>query len=194
MGRPDVLVNSAGILHESRFEDESLAVFREIMDVNFFGTVHCVQAVLPFFGERGGGRIVNVCSVAGLMTAYGYSAYCASKHAVAGLTHALRQELRPRGVQVHLVCPGEFESPMVDKLNAYRSPENRAHAQMIPVLSAAAVADAVMKGLERGRYMIVPGAATRLVERLNRYWPGAARAFTDLRLSAVRRKSSGRRA
>jgi 3-dehydrosphinganine reductase len=191
VGPPDVLVNCAGILHEATFADEDPQTFRAIMDINFFGTVHCVRAVLPFFRERRAGRIVNVSSMAGRMGTYGYSAYCASKHAVVGLTESLRLELRPLGVRLHLVCPGEFDSPMVDAVNAYRSAANRALVQTMPTLPAAAVADAVMAGVRRGRYLIVPGAMTRAVDGLNRFAPGLTRAFSDLTLARIQRKSGG---
>lgn len=187
IGPPDILINSAGVLYEGYFEKQTLKVFRELMEINFFGTVHCLKAVLPHFQEKGGGRIVNISSLAGLMGVFGYSAYCASKHAVAGLTHSLRHELKPQNIRFHLVCPGEFASPMVDKVNAYRSQENRAMVHTVPVLTASEVAEAVIKGVERDKYLIIPGAATRLVERLNRWLPGFSRSFTDWRLKKVYR-------
>jgi 3-dehydrosphinganine reductase len=187
IGPPDILINSAGVLYEGYFEKQTLKVFRELMEINFFGTLHCIRAVLPDFRKKGGGRIVNICSMAGLMGIFGYSAYCASKHAVAGLTHSLRNELKPQNIRFHLVCPGEFESPMVEKVNAYRSPENRSLVHTIPVLKASDVAEAVIKGVERGDYLIIPGATARLLERLNRWRPGFSRFFTDWRLKKVYR-------
>ena len=187
IGPPDILINSAGVLYEGYFEKQTLKVFRELMEINFFGTVHCIRAVLPDFRQKGGGRIVNICSMAGLMGIFGYSAYCASKHAVAGLTHSLRHELKPQNIRFHLVCPGEFASPMVDKVNAYRSPENRALVHTVPVLTASEVAEVVLKGMERDEYLIIPGAAARLVERLGRWLPGISRSFTDWRLKKVYR-------
>lgn len=187
IGFPDMLINSAGVLYEGYFERQTLKIFRELMEINFFGTVHCIRAVLPYFRRKGGGRIVNVCSLAGLMGIFGYSAYCASKHAVAGLTHSLRHELKPQNIRFHLVCPGEFASPMVDKVNTYRSPENRAMVHTVPVLTASEVAEAVIKGVERDDYLIIPGTAPRLVERLGRWLPGFSRSFTDWRLKKVYR-------
>jgi len=74
---------------------------------------------------------------------------------------------------------------MVDKVNAYRSQGNRAMVHTVPVLTASEVAEAAIKGVEREEYLIIPGAATRLVERLNRWWPGFTRSFTDWRLKKV---------
>jgi 3-dehydrosphinganine reductase len=156
------------------------------MDVNFFGTLHCIQAALPGFEARGAGWIVNISSMAGLSTGYGYSAYCASKHAVMGLSGALRQELKLLGIRVQVVCPGEFESPMVDALNQDRSAENRAVTHTLPVMSLDAVADEVLDGMQKGTYCIVPSAALRAFERLNRVAPGLTRAVTDWRLARLR--------
>jgi NAD(P)-dependent dehydrogenase (short-subunit alcohol dehydrogenase family) len=81
--------------------------------VNLDGTFHCTQAALPDMLAAGWGRIVNVASTAGL-TGYGYiAAYCASKHAVIGLTRALAVEVATKGITVNAVCPGYTDTEMV---------------------------------------------------------------------------------
>lgn len=181
-GAIHILINSAGILRESYFERQSLETFHEVMDINFFGTLYCIKAVLPFFKEKNGGRIINISSVAGLMGVFGYSAYCASKHAIAGLTSSLRSEFRPQNIHFHIVCPPEFTSPMVDELNRNRTPENRALAQTIPVMTSGAVADAIIKGIEKNRYEIIPGLPARVLTRLDRWFPSIGRMIVDLRV------------
>jgi len=193
MGIPYMLINSAGIITESRFEEQSLDKFHEIMDTNFFGTLHCIKAVLPYFKQKGKGRVVNICSMAGLMGVYGYSAYCSSKHAVAGLTHTLRCELRPHKIRFHLVCPPEFDSPMVDALNKCRSHENRLLAQTIPVLSAEQVAEETLLGIEKGRYEIIPGKATRIVRILDRLVPRLSRSVVDIRVKKAYQGSKNKK-
>jgi 3-dehydrosphinganine reductase len=194
IGAPDILINSAGILHEGYFEKQSNDKFREIMDINFFGTLNCVRAVLPHMKKKGGGRIVNISSMAGLMGAFGYSAYCSSKYALVGLTDTLRHELKPMNIKVQLACPGEFESPMVDALNTYRTGENRVLVHTLPVLDAETVADVIISGIERDKYMIIPGFVARVIERVNRHFPGLARAIADYRLKKVYRGPDGRNA
>lgn len=184
-GEPDILINSAGILREGYFENQHVDTFREIMDINFFGTLHCIRAVLPFFKKNGSGRIVNISSVAGLMGVFGYSAYCASKHALTGLTATLRAELKHQNIKLHIVYPPEFDSPMVDEINTYRSDENRMLATTIPKLSADQVADAIIKGIEKNQYEIIPGALTRVVTRFDRLFPFMGRAVTDFQISRV---------
>jgi len=182
LGPPDILINSAGILRESHFEKQGLKTFREVIDINFFGTLHCIKAVLPYFKEKGGGRIVNICSMAGLMGVFGYSAYCSSKHAIAGLTHSIRGELKPLNITVQIVYPHEFDSPMVDEINTYRSIENKMVVQTIPTLSLDTVADAVIEGMEKDKYEIIPGVMARAVARANRWFPGISRMIMDSRI------------
>jgi 3-dehydrosphinganine reductase len=182
MGTPGILINSAGVLRESYFENQSLETFREVMDINYYGTLHCIKAVLPYFKRNGGGRIVNIASVAGLIGVFGYAAYCSSKHALCGLTSTLRAELRPQNIYCHVVCPPEFESPMVDELNTYRTEENKMLAHTIPVMKPEAVADAIIRGLEKNRYMIIPGTISRFLVLLDRLFPAVGRKIVDLRL------------
>jgi 3-dehydrosphinganine reductase len=179
LGKPDILINSAGILKENYFELLPVQTFQEIMDINFFGILLWIKAVLPFFKQKGEGRIVNICSMGGLIGTFGYSAYCSSKHAITGLTSSLRVELKPQNIKCHLVCPSEFESPMVDELNTYRTAENRKMVQTIPVMGIQKVGDSIIRGIEKDQYLIVPGTITRFFERLNRYFPSLTRRTSD---------------
>jgi 3-dehydrosphinganine reductase len=185
VGAPDILINSAGILREGYFEKLPLSTFREVMDINYFGTLNCTKAVLPCFKKKGGGRIVNVSSLGGKIGSFGYTAYCSSKFAVVGLTDALRAELKPFNIKFHLVCPGEFESPMVDDLNTYRTPENRVVTQTVPVLSLDVVADDVIKGIQKDRYLIMPGFITRFLEMTGRWFPSISRFIIDYQIRRV---------
>lgn len=186
MGVPDIWVNSAGILREGPVEKLGCDVFAETMSINFFGTLHCIKALLPAMQARDSGLIVNVASVAGLMGVYGYAAYCSSKHAVAGLSQSLRAELCGSGVSVILVCPGEFESPMVSDLNTYRTAENKAMAQTIPVMTAEGVAKEIVRGIEKGRFLVVPGLPAKAITAFNRWFPGLARWVGDQRVKSCR--------
>jgi len=182
----DVLVNSAGILREGRFEELPMEAFREVMEINYFGLLTATRAALPHL-KKSRGRLVNVASMAGLTGCFGYTPYCASKHALVGLSEALRYELQPQGVTVHLVIPGEFDSPMVDDLDRYRTPENKAHVLTIPKATVGAIADATMAGIRAGRFFIVTGVATRTVATLVRHFPGLARAMGDRTIARVQR-------
>jgi uncharacterized protein len=114
LGGIDILVNSAGILVPGRFQKSSLASFRQMMDVNFFGALHMIKAVLPTMQRAKSGNIVNIASIAGRRGSATLSGYSASKFALIGLTEALRAELFGSGVVASLVVPGSVDTPMLE--------------------------------------------------------------------------------
>lgn len=171
LGTPWMVINSAGVLLEGYFHEQSARSFRHTFDINFFGALNVCHASVNDL-ESSQGHLVNVASVGGLMGAFGCSAYCASKYALCGLTEVLKQELAPRGVSAHLVCPPEFASPMTDGLDDRRTPENRAIAHTIKPMSLEAVTTSTLAGLDRGDYLIINGAAARTTVRFSRLFPG----------------------
>lgn len=105
-GAIDVLLNNAGVGYAAALEDLRLEDLRRQFETNFFGVVRVTQAVLPHMRERRRGRILMMSSVAGLVAPPTYAAYSGSKHALEGLSNALRLEMHPFGVQVVLIEPG----------------------------------------------------------------------------------------
>lgn len=187
MGGLDLLINSAGILREGYVEKLTDQDYRQTLDINFFGTVRTIRAALPHLKASGRGHIVNIASVAALTGVFGYTAYCSSKYALLGFSEALRAEMKPQGIKVQVVCPPEFDSPMVDALDQTRTPENQAHTLTIPKLDVATVVDAVMAGLSLGSFLIVPGAQTRLMTFGIRHFPGISRWVSDRSIRAAYR-------
>jgi NAD(P)-dependent dehydrogenase (short-subunit alcohol dehydrogenase family) len=112
LGRPQVLVNSAGIGGFAHTVDETYERWSAILGVNLTGTFLMCQAALPHMLD-GGGAIVNVASNAGLMGQPYSAAYCASKGGVVNLTRALAVEYVKRGVRVNAVAPGGMNTPMI---------------------------------------------------------------------------------
>lgn len=104
-GRIDVLLNNAAVFEFGAFEDTTLAEKREEFDVNYFGYVRTIRAVLPHMRERGTGRIHNVSSGVGLVGNPGLSGYAATKGAVDALTRSLRLELQDTDIECTVMYP-----------------------------------------------------------------------------------------
>jgi NAD(P)-dependent dehydrogenase (short-subunit alcohol dehydrogenase family) len=129
-GGLDVLVNNAGVNYTAAVEDLSMEDWRAQFETNVFGVLRVTRAVLPHMRERRSGRILMMSSLSGLVTPPTQGAYSASKHALEGLSNALRLELYPFGIDVVLIEPGyiitgiqktaaEFSRPYVQKGGPY---------------------------------------------------------------------------
>ncbi|KOR19067.1 oxidoreductase [Burkholderia cenocepacia] len=110
VGPVDVLVNNAGYGHEGIMEEAPLDEMRRQLDVNVFGAVAMMKAVVPFMRERRRGRILNITSMGGHITMPGIAYYCGSKFALEGISETLGKELEPFGIAVTAVAPGSFRT------------------------------------------------------------------------------------
>jgi NAD(P)-dependent dehydrogenase (short-subunit alcohol dehydrogenase family) len=110
IGAIDVLVNNAGYGHEGILEESSMNDLRRQFEVNVFGPVAMIQAVLPYMRKRRAGRILNITSMGGLITMPGISFYHGSKFALEGISETLGKEVQDLGIRVTAVEPGGFRT------------------------------------------------------------------------------------
>ncbi len=154
------LVTAAGMVIPGKFDGLPGLAFRRQMEVNFFGTLHAVQAVYPAMAARGEGRIAMVASAAALIGVYGYTAYAASKFAVRGFAEALRGEAAARGVSVSIAYPGDTDTAQLAAERIRRPAATSAITGNANVASPEAVAKAIVRGMDRGTFAIYPNTAT----------------------------------
>jgi 3-dehydrosphinganine reductase len=160
-GVPDILINSAGIGHADYFGDITYEKFDEVIRTNLYGTRNTVASLVPHM-KKNGGHIVNVSSMLGLIGLFGYSAYCSSKFALIGFSECLRSELKRYGIRVSVFCPPEVDTPMTDYMATSSPFETRALVKMNGLMSSERAARLLLKGIEKKRFLIIPGALSKL--------------------------------
>ena len=136
------------------------------MDVNYYGTVHSVMAFLPLMEP--GAFITNISSTVGFLGVYGYTAYGASKYAVNGLSEALRMELKPHRIQVSLVIPADTQTPQLAYELQYKPEVTRRITKVAGLMEPQKVAEEILDGIARGKYLILPGSETKFLYALLR--------------------------
>lgn len=167
---PDLLINCAGRAQPSYFQSISHEQLGETLQQNLATCWNTISTLLPSMQE-GGGYIVNTASLAGLIGVFGYTDYCAAKFAVVGFSEALRSELKRYDITVSVLCPPDTETPALAAENETKPPETQAISAGMRVLSADAVATALLRGVGRGQFLILPGASTRFGAAMKRFAP-----------------------
>ena len=168
----DVLVNNAGISMRALFKDVDVKVLKELMDVNFWGTVYCTKFALPSIIKTQG-TIVGVSSIAGYKRLPGRTCYSASKFAMNGFLDALRVETLKTGVNILTACPGftasNIRNTALDK-NGKQQGESTLHEEKM--MTADEVAKIIADGVEnRSRTLIMTGQG-KLTVALSKFIPG----------------------
>ena len=174
---PDLVVNCAGMAYPNYFERIDSNIFDQSVQINLTGTWNILKTVVPKM--KPGGHIVNVSSVAGLVGTFGYTAYSATKFGIIGLSEALRNELSPRGIGVSVLCPPDTETPQLEQENITKPAETRAISGNGGKLTPEQVAKAMITGVRRKRFYILPGLQSKLIFLVKRLWPGLIYKIID---------------
>jgi 3-dehydrosphinganine reductase len=191
LGPPALVVACAGVVVPGRLETQPLEAFERTMAVNYFGTLHLIRAVLPTMRAQRAGRVVLIASGAALIGLYGFSSYAPSKFAVRGLAEALRSKLAPEGVAVSVVYPPDTDTPGHREELRHRSEISNRLAAAGGLMTAEAVARAILRGIECGRFVIAPGASMAALARLHSVAaPILHRFWFDPLIARLHRRSS----
>ena len=150
IGIPDLLVNCAGMAYPDYFEKINFESYEKTVSTNLTGTWNVLSALVPFMKK--GSHIVNTSSIGGFIGVFGFTAYSASKFAVMGLSEALRAELKPRDIQISVLCPPDTDTPGMVEENRTKPEETHAVSGNVKLMSPEKVAEALLKGIKRNKF------------------------------------------
>lgn len=195
-GRLDVMVNNAGVAIGGLLEELDERHWTRALDVNLRGVVNGVSAAYPVMSAQRSGHILNTASLAGLIPAPAMLPYTTTKHAVVGLSTALRAEAASRGVRVSVLCPAFVDTPLLDEV--YAAPASfgggtsvRSRVRLVQprFLTPEVVATRAVDGLAADKAVIPVGWLAHTLWRVNRFAPAVARGLVQAQVGAHRRLS-----
>ena len=173
-GRIDVLINNAGISMRALFKEANLDVIRQVMDINFYGSVYCTKFALPALIESKG-MVVGVSSIAGYRGLPGRSGYSASKFALQGWLEALRTEMLEEGVHVMWVCPGFTTSNIRQAaLNKDAHQQGETPMDESKMMPAAVCAQHILEAMRKKKRTLVLTFTGKRTVFLNKFFPAWA--------------------
>jgi short-subunit dehydrogenase len=173
-GAVDGIINNAGIIQPFvKVNDLDYAAIARVMNVNFYGTLYMIKAFLPHLLKRPESHIVNISSMGGFLPVPGQSVYGASKAAVKLLTEGLHSELSNTNVRVTVVFPGATGTNIAANSGLEQSPGSGddSEERSIEPLAASEAAQIIVDGMERGRYRVLVGSDSKLMDLLYRVSP-----------------------
>ncbi len=161
LGPLDVVVNNAGIMPVTPFAEESDASIKRQLDINVYGVLVGIQLAIERMRPRGSGHIVNLASQAGKTAIPGIATYSGTKHAVVGISEAVRAELRGSGVEVHCVMPTVVNTELTAGVGQ----------KLIKPVEAEDVANEIVAALEVGRFDVYVPRSNAIMTRFSALMP-----------------------
>ncbi len=170
-GSIDILINNAGISMRAIFNDTGIEVIKQVMDINFWGTVYSTKYALPHLLKTNG-SVVGISSVAGFKGLPGRTGYSASKFAMQGFLEALRIENRKTGLHILIACPGYTESNIRNvALAANGKPQRETPLNESKLMKAETVAEEIFKAIEKRQSVLTLTFQGKLLFFLNKFLP-----------------------
>jgi short-subunit dehydrogenase len=188
----DLLVNNAGILVLGAIAETSLEDFKQVLDVNLWGVIHGCHSFIPRMKQSGGGRILNVASLAGVMPLPYMGAYAATKAAVISLSETMRAELAGDNISVTVLCPSFTQTRLIDDATGAGAEGPRPLAtRVMDFLGAdpARVARRALAAVDRRALYEIPVLHGRLVWGAKRLAPRAIGLMSSLAYRFVASRS-----
>jgi len=183
-GSMDVVMNVAGISIWGAIERLDHDHWQRAIDVDLLGPISVLECFVPPMIEAGrGGHVVNVSSAAGLLGLPWHAPYSAAKFGLRGVSEVLRFDLAPQGIGVSLVCPGGVRTPLVGTVEIVGVDNDDPKLRKLKArferhaVSPEHVAEKILGGIEKNRYLVFTSADIRVAFWLQRWFPPAYRAI-----------------
>lgn len=179
-GSMDVVMNVAGISIWGAIDRLDHDHWRRAIEIDLVGPISVLESFVPPMIEAGrGGHVVNVSSAAGLLGLPWHAPYSAAKFGLRGVSEVLRFDLRPHGIGVSLVCPGGVKTPLVGTVEIVGVDAEKPEVKKLKnrferrAVSPEHVAEKILAGVEKNRYLVFTSADIRLLFGLQRWFPPA---------------------
>ncbi len=187
LGVPDILINGAGMAYPDYFDRIPHDIFVRTIEINLIGTWNVISTVVPAM-KAAGGHLVNISSMAGYVGTFGYAAYSASKFGIIGYSEVLKGELKPYGIKVSILCPPDTDTPQLVEEDKTKPPETRAISGNVKLMKPEKVAQILLRDMEKGKFMVLPGLMNKVTFLLKRLFPGLVFMIMDSDIKKVQKK------
>lgn len=196
-GRLDYMFNNAGIALNGKFEDFELGHWQKTVDINLMGVIHGTRAAHRHMSTQGFGHIINTASFAGVFPWPTTIAYTTCKHAIVGMSTALRAESADMGIRISVLCPGTILTPMIEKgasperwVGTYSTEKLEAFFQGASGMAPDVFARKALDRIAKNKAVIVLPAGYRLLWWINRVSPGMAIGLSQKIYGAILKRVS----
>ncbi len=176
-GRLDYIFNNAGIAINGKFQDFETKDWNKCIDINLRGVIHGVRAAYPFMEKQGFGHIVNTASIGGIFPWPTTIAYAATKHAVVGISTAIRAEIAHTGIRISVLCPGTIQTGITDGSKSGRWVGDHSEEKVVELFKKARAMDPdkfaskALKQIAKNKPVIVIPSGWKLLWWINRLSP-----------------------
>lgn len=174
IGQLDILINNGGVSQRSLFLENDFSVYRQLMEVNYFGLVALTKAVLPSMVEQGGGSIVSISSVAGKVGSKFRTGYSGSKYAVVGFMDCLRAEVADKNIHCLTICPGSIKTAIAhNSLNEHGVAKNKPEQSIENGMNVSLAANKMIQAIAKQKDEVVVGQGlSGWAPTIKRFFPG----------------------
>ncbi|MEH6396608.1 SDR family oxidoreductase [Pseudoalteromonas sp.] len=180
IGKVDILINNGGVSQRSLFLENDFSVYRQLMEVNYFGLVALTKAVLPSMVAQGGGTVVSISSVAGKVGSKFRTGYSGSKYAVVGFMDCLRAEVADKNIHCLTVCPGSIKTAIAhNSLNEHGVAQNQAEHSIENGMDVTLAVKQMISAIGKGKDEVVIGEGlSGWAPTIKRFFPGLFNRLT----------------